>query len=280
MNRWAKYSHEVNRRPATTAQRTRAFLRSSYLSALSVRLKAFQSPGLSCLFCHNVFDDQVNQFRTICQELHRTGVFVDSDTCLGMVNGRIPIDGNYYHLSFDDGFRNILYNGLPILQEFSIPAAIFVVTGLVGASYEEVSTYCSTRWSVYAAPIEMLSWSDLAEMQRFGITIGSHTRTHARFSTLRSRPQLVDEIATSKRELEQTLGSECRFISWPYGTLNDVTDDSLTFVREAGYAGCFGGYRGSIQPQVTNAFSIPRHHFEPNWPLRHIRVFASGRCLK
>jgi len=275
MERWAKYSYEVNRRRHGTVANARHLLRSSYLSIAGVRSRILPSPGLRCLFCHNVFDDQVGNFRTVCRNLAQTGTFIDSQTCLEMLEGKIDIDGNFYHLSFDDGFRNILHNGVPVLQEFSIPAAIFVVTSLVAANYETVSRYCSTHWSVYAAPIEMLTWSDLSELHRLGFTIGSHTRTHARFSSLRSHQELTEEISLSKEELEQRLGSECRYISWPYGRLSDVSKESLAFVKASGYSGCFGGHRGSIKPGITNAFSIPRHHFEPHWPMSHVRFFAS-----
>ncbi len=276
MQGWARYSHEVIRRPQGVAANARYFLRSSYLSVAGLSCRFIRTPGLRCLFCHNIFDDQVESFRRICRTLAQMGKFVDACTCLDMLQGKTPIDGTYYHLSFDDGFHNILDNALPILQEFSIPAAIFVVTGFVGASYEAVAQYCATHWSSYAAPIEMLSWSDLAELQRLGITIGSHSHTHARFSLLQTRSQLVNEITVSKQELEQRLGAECRYISWPYGRLSDASQESLAFVQEAGYSGCFGGHRGRVRPGVTNPFSIPRHHFEPNWPVSHVRFFASG----
>jgi peptidoglycan/xylan/chitin deacetylase (PgdA/CDA1 family) len=123
-----------------------------------------------------VFDDQIADFRRICATLVTMGKFVDSDTCLSMLRGETPIDGSYYHLSFDDGFRNILNNAVPILNDFSIPATIFVPTAMVEADYETIRHYC-VKTTRYAAPIEVLTWRDLAELQRTGFTIGSHTRT-------------------------------------------------------------------------------------------------------
>jgi peptidoglycan/xylan/chitin deacetylase (PgdA/CDA1 family) len=123
----------------------------------------------------------------------------------------------------------------------------------------------------------MMSWRDLAEMVAAGYDIGSHTRTHARFSTISRETALMeDEILGSKRELEQNLNRECKYISWPYGRLSDADDQSLDMVQHAGYDACFGAYRGTVTPGKTNIFSIPRHHFEVQWPFSHVEYFSRG----
>jgi hypothetical protein len=45
--------------------------------------------------------------------------------------------------------------------------------------------------------------------------------------------------------------------------------------RQAGYDACFGAYRDRIKPSKTSLFSIPRHHFEPEWPMTHVVYFAA-----
>lgn len=232
-------------------------------------------PVLRCLHSHGVFDDQVEDFREICIMLKQYGRFVDSDDCLRIIKGQIPVSAPLFHLSFDDGFRNLLTNALPVLQELSIPATVFVPTGIIGADYETVASYCLNIIK-YSAPVEVLSWQDLAELSRCGVTVSSHTHTHARLSSLLTREQLYSEIAQSKIVLEQNLGTECRYISWPFGTLADMSRQSFAMVKESGYVGCFAGYRGSVKPGHTDQFCIPRHHFEPNWPLAHVKLFASG----
>jgi hypothetical protein len=232
-------------------------------------------PVLRCLHLHGVFDDQVESFREICIMLQQCGRFVDSDDCLRIIKGQIPVSAPLFHLSFDDGFRNLLTNALPVLRELSIPATVFVPTGIIGADYETIASYCLDIIK-YAAPVEVLSWQDLAELSRCGVTVSSHTHTHARLSSLLTREQLYSEIAHSKIVLEQKLGVECRYISWPFGTLADMSKRSFAMVKESGYAGCFAGHRGSIKPGHTDQLCIPRHHFEPNWPMPHVKLFASG----
>jgi hypothetical protein len=87
---------------------------------------------------------------------------------------------------------------------------------------------------------------------------------------------LDDEIGGSKKQIEEELGQECRYISWPYGRLSDADNESLKAVERAGYEACFGAYRGTVRPGETDLFSIPRHHFEVQWPVSHVLYFARG----
>jgi hypothetical protein len=272
--RWARYSYESTRRLSNPRTFLHAQSRSLLLYLAGLRSRP-TLPLLRCLHLHGVFDDQIDSFREICIMLQQRGRFVDSDDCIRIIKGEIPVSAPLFHLSFDDGFRNLLTNALPVLQELSIPATVFVPTGLIGADYETIASYCLDIIR-YAAPVEVLSWDDLAELSRRGVTVSSHTHTHARLSSLVTRDQLYSEIAQSKILLEQKLGTECRYISWPFGMLADMSQQAFAMVRECGYAGCFAGYRGSIKPGHTNQFCIPRHHFEPNWPLSHVKLFASG----
>jgi peptidoglycan/xylan/chitin deacetylase (PgdA/CDA1 family) len=209
----------------------------------------------------------------IIKNLKQLGTFVDTDTCIGMVEGRLPIDGQYFHLSFDDGFRNVFRNAIPILRELQVPAIVFVPTTFVNADYEVARRYCLVG---YAGVIEMLRWDDLRTIVSWGYEVGSHTRTHARFSDLSTSGMLEHEIRGSKSDLESHLEIHCKYISWPYGTRGDADSTSLAMARDAGYRACFGAFRGSVIQKVTSPFSIPRHHFEAQWPLSHIKYFAAG----
>jgi peptidoglycan/xylan/chitin deacetylase (PgdA/CDA1 family) len=231
---------------------------------------------LRCVYCHYVFDDQVDRFRRILTELQRAGEFVDTDACVSMLAGEVPIDGRYFHLSFDDGFRNLYHNAAPVLADLKIPAIVFVPTAYVGGGWETARRY-SLETVGCAGVVELLRWEDLGEMRSSGIATGSHTRTHARLTSLATDAARDEEIAGSKRDVESRLGASCDYIAWPFGTRGDVDARALAAMRRAGYRACFGAFRGSAFPgQRVDLFSIPRHHFEVQWPLGHIRYFAFG----
>jgi peptidoglycan/xylan/chitin deacetylase (PgdA/CDA1 family) len=245
--------------------------------SLSSRLHvAVDENFLRCLYCHYVFDDQVTDFRTLIDDLKSIGRFVDTATCIRMLEGEQEIDGKYFHLSFDDGFRNNFLNALPILLETDVPAIFFVTTTLVEAGLRETSRFC-LETTEYRAPIEMLQWDDLREMVALGYEVGSHTMTHPRLSRVSGPGSLVEhEIVSSKLRIEDMIGIECKYLAWPYGKLSDINTQSLDIAARAGYQGCFSAFRGRIVPTRTDRYQIPRHHFEVQWPVSHVLYFARG----
>jgi peptidoglycan/xylan/chitin deacetylase (PgdA/CDA1 family) len=271
---------EAAQLPSGVMQRARRLARDTVISCRALAARAnLGRPGedrsLRCLFCHYVFDDQRRAFERILLRLQEIGRFVSTDACVDMLNGERPIDGRYFHLSFDDGFRNNLTNAAPSLIEHGIPAAFFVPTAAIGSTRVEAAAFCARI--NYPAPVELMSWDDVAALHRQGFDIGSHTRTHARFSDISADPdRLEEEIAGSKLEIEARLGTECKYISWPFGKRSDADSASLSAARTAGYRACFGAYRGTVRPGATDRFSVPRHHFEAEWPLLHVEYFARG----
>ena len=275
-NKYATSWRQVVPLPSGFVGKTRAFLRGTALSLFSAVNKSLGDKFLRCLYCHYVLDDQRHQFERLILKLKETGEFVDTDTCIQMLKMVKDIDGRYYHLSFDDGFRNIFTNALPILRKHDVPAILFIPSSMIEASWEKTKRYCleTTR---YNSVIELLSWDDIKELVSSGYEIGSHTKTHVRFSEISHDAVIMeDEILGSKEEIETHLGVPCKYISWPYGLSTDADDESLKMVQSVGYDACFGAYRGTVVPKVTDIFSIPRHDFKVQWPISHVEYFARG----
>lgn len=273
--RYARLTRAAYARPSGIARLTRHFIRHASLSALAQFDRSNESTFLRCVYFHYVFDNQRDKFREIITGLQKIGKFVTTDDVIEMIEGRKPIDGRYFHASFDDGFKNIYENAAPILHDLGVPAITFVPSRRIEIDYATARHYC-LETTCYPDVIETNNWDELARLPELGIEVGSHTRTHARFSELGSEAALEDEILGSKQDLEAKLGRECRYIAWPYGALTDADGASLAAVRNAGYRACFGAYRGTIQAGKTDLFSIPRHHIRSEWPLSHIHYFARG----
>jgi hypothetical protein len=263
-------------RPLRGLQRLRKIARSCALSVRGVVSRPSGPPCLRILYCHYVFDDQRRAFDRIVRYLSSIGDLVGVDRVIDVLTEKTSLERNAFHVSFDDGFKNVLTNALPILQEHGASATVFVPTSIISAPSGIVEKYCRVITN-YPSIIEMASWDDLGRASANGFVVGSHTRTHTRFSALSaSQFAIEDEICGSKADLERHLGKPCEYISWPYGRTTDADVKSLRFVELAGYRACFGAFRGRIVPGATNRFSIPRHHFEVEWPLSHIKCFVNG----
>src|SRR5262249_52881793 len=82
-----------------------------------------------------------------------------------------------------------------------------------------------------ASTLLPMTWDMLANMQRAGVVIGSHSKTHA-WLTLESRVRAREELRGSREALESRLGVPVRHFAYPDGHFNKET---TKLVAGAGY---------------------------------------------
>lgn len=125
-------------------------------------------------------------------------------------------------ITFDDGYLDNLA-AVEALTERRMTATWFVVSGEIGGR---------ARWLRGArASMPLLSALDLQTMCAAGMEIGSHTRSHECLPSL-DEYALADEVAGSRRELEDLLGCEVTSFAYPYGAHDPA---SVQAVAQAGY---------------------------------------------
>jgi len=119
-------------------------------------------------------------------------------------------------------------------------------------------------------PFHSLTWETLERIQRAGMTIGSHTRTHI-MMTNESAPRVVDEVTGSREEIERRLGTGVRHFAYPSGQFNRA---SVNAVAKAGYR--FGytvcKHRDAGSPHLT----VPRTLLWENSCLDFRGAFSGG----
>lgn len=250
--------------------------RDAILTGASLLQRSSSGSFVRCLGGHYVFDDQRHDFERLIVRLRNLGEFITTGDLLDIMEGRAPLDGRYFHLSFDDGLASVWRNGVPILAEHEVPATLFVNSAMVSsdAACVRESWECATN---YGQSLSVMNWDQLRAAQSSGCEVGAHTRNHARLSEISSDQEwLHSEIAGCKRDIEDALGTPCRAFAWPYGTLRDIDDKVILAIQNAGYEAAFSLVRAPIQPGHTSTLAIPRHHFEPQWSWRHVKFFACG----
>lgn len=124
-------------------------------------------------------------------------------------------------ITFDDGFAGNYRHALPVLVKFGFTATFFVVTNKIGDP-------------------AMLTWAELAEMNRQGMSIQSHTANHPLLSTL-SEARTREELIESKQTIEDKLGTPVNFLSLPNGDSNPFY---VKIAQENGYLGGCCSYFG------------------------------------
>jgi glycosyltransferase involved in cell wall biosynthesis/peptidoglycan/xylan/chitin deacetylase (PgdA/CDA1 family) len=122
-------------------------------------------------------------------------------------------------VTFDDGFRNVALNALPVLEELNIPATIFLATGYLDSEqpfpFDHWASEHHERLALTAyAPLSTEECQELAEHPL--ITLGAHTHTHEDF---RHRPEAFHaDLSQCLDYLKENLGIENPLFAFPYGT--------------------------------------------------------------
>lgn len=167
----------------------------------------------------------------------------------GLQNGRLP--RRAVALTFDDGYADLLYQAQPLLEQYGIPATVFVVSGSLGRRFAWDETAVA---GAGAESVRALSRDELVRLAGSGlITIGAHSVTHPELAT-RSAAEQRFEIQQSKVELEALLQRPVTGFSYPHGSAS-VTASRL--VREAGYHYACGSATDVARPG-SNQFLLPR----------------------
>lgn len=117
-------------------------------------------------------------------------------------------------ITFDDGIANITTTAIPALAEHGFPATVFVVSERAGTT---------NAW--HGRPdrgipvLPLLSWDALARMGEVGITIGSHTRSHAALAGI-DAGSLYDEVEESAATILRRTGMRPHAFAYPYGSVD------------------------------------------------------------
>ena len=160
-------------------------------------------------------------------------------------------------LTFDDGYAGVFEHALPVLQQFAVPATVFVV-GTAGHQSgfwwdqqrivessdpalrrerlnalrgDEKAILPADARAELPASHRPADWGVVRAAVRSGLTIGAHTVTHRSLPTL-SDAELDFEVVTGRTMIERATGTRPEFFAYPYG-LWDYRVRSR--VRLAGY---------------------------------------------
>jgi peptidoglycan/xylan/chitin deacetylase (PgdA/CDA1 family) len=125
--------------------------------------------------------------------------------------GMLP--GRPLAITFDDGYRSVYEAAFPVLRAHALPATVFLAVG-DGEAGRGAGDPGARLPSMEGRP--MLSWGEIREMRRGGISFGAHTLTHPDLTRL--APARVErEMAASQAILEQALGEPVTSFAYPFG---------------------------------------------------------------
>jgi len=181
---------------------------------LARRLGRLDENGLRILFYHRVSDEEdplavtPRRFRRQMELIAAEGYdVVDLGAAAALLDAGLTPRRTVV-LNFDDGYRDVAENALPVLEELGFPATVFLPTGAIDGT---------AKLSWYETQPPLLGWDEIGELDRRGtLRFEAHTLTHPNLLALGDDAARI-EIAGSKSALEAMLGRTVDAFCYPAG---------------------------------------------------------------
>jgi peptidoglycan/xylan/chitin deacetylase (PgdA/CDA1 family) len=186
-------------------------------------------------------------------------------------------------ISFDDAYRGVFDYASPVLEEFHLPATVFVVTDApaAGESFwwdhplaaRQAGGPSSRRWLGdlrgdgrlilqdlgVAAPLGVppvtrpADWDVIRASVRAGLDLGVHSATHRALPRL-SDDELQAEMVDSRETLARHTGVTAEFFAYPYGLWDQRVRSAA---QAAGYAMALALKPRLVSPRA-DPWALPR----------------------
>ena len=171
--------------------------------------------------------------------------------------------GKVFGITFDDGYRNVFENALPVLKGLSFSATNYFVPH----QFDGSNVWDHSK-NIPASPL--MSREEILDWAKAGQEVGSHTLDHVHLpevSALEARRQIFE----SKAILENLVGMPVTAFCYPYG---DYLPEHATMAREAGYVSATTTVRGLVRGK-DDPFELTRVGV---WRQTHLLKFFQ-KCL-
>lgn len=188
------------------------------------------------------------------------------DELIGFMEGSFRPERKPVVITFDDGYLDNYIYAYPVLKAYGLKAAVFLVSdwvdmaslvadkGQVIDDYKKRPlTHEQTKALAVQGALAMVSvdWQMVREMEG-GATIEfhSHTKSHKTADRL-DRAELIEELSSSKRRIEEMIQRDCPYLCWPKGRYNAAAVGAAAGI---GYKGIF-----TTMPGVAERGGDPLH---------------------
>jgi peptidoglycan/xylan/chitin deacetylase (PgdA/CDA1 family) len=161
-------------------------------------------------------------------------------------------------ITFDDGYEDNFHFALPLLRQWQAPATFFLTAGYIDRDIKVLEKFSRER-CVPVEDVMPLSWAQARCMHRCGFNIGAHTYSHRRLSSL-DEQEVYDELADSKRLIEDRLETRISAMSYPYGKpMRHFTPRTMRMAEDLGYKHAAAVLFRSLK-QEDSPLAIPRFY--------------------
>ncbi len=236
------------------------------------------------------------------------------------LEGSRPFRDKTVVVTFDGGYKDVLYTAREVLQRFEVPATVFTSTAKIieggrfwwkeledflianhfegqleleidnkfckwpletqfdrFRAYDDLYSILSDKTpSEQRSMIEQITGSldlraeefdnyrtmsaqELRKIAEGGlVTIGGHTHSYVKLSSL-TKCQQVEEIRKNKKVLEEVMGHDVEYFSYPFSCNNGYTAETIGILEDSGFSlACSNSYDTVSIAGQTNRYELPR----------------------
>ncbi|MDC9720743.1 MAG: polysaccharide deacetylase family protein [Gammaproteobacteria bacterium] len=166
---------------------------------------------------------------------------IDLAVAIDAVQKNQPLPNKSVVITFDDAWRDIYLQGVPLLNKYGYPFTVFVNTDPIDQKNRHAMT-----------------WDMLRDLKSQGVNLANHTRDH---DYLVRKPRYDEQwlantlanITYAQQRLTDELGPVPKWLAYPFGEYNNSLKNAL---KERGYI-AFGQQSGGVA-QFSDWQALPR----------------------
>jgi peptidoglycan/xylan/chitin deacetylase (PgdA/CDA1 family) len=168
-------------------------------------------------------------FAAQMRDLHEAGYSaIGVSEAVSRLNDSGRAIGKSVVITFDDGYADFCTNGMPVLARYGYTATVFLPTAYIGENAQAFKGKAC------------LTWSEVRQLQKSGITFGSHTVSHPQLHELAAE-KINEEVVQSKATIEEHLGCAVESFAYPYAFPESDTSFKRRLRDMLGAAGYISG---------------------------------------
>lgn len=162
-------------------------------------------------------------------------------------------------ITIDDAFTSVYREAWPRLRAAKLPFTLFLATGQIAREPGG----------------EYMTWDQVREMVKAGVTIGHHSVSHAHLPE-QSAARVAEEFDRATAELEKQLGQRLTLQAYPYG---ETSARVIAQARQRGFLASFGQHSGVLHARDDMHY-LPRFALnEAYGSIERFRLIANALPL-
>jgi peptidoglycan/xylan/chitin deacetylase (PgdA/CDA1 family) len=234
------------------------------------------------LMFHDLPKGHRDAFRSFLDHVEQKHGFLTPAEAASILNGQADTSGRIpCLLTFDDGFLSNYEVACELLSPRRIRAVFFVCPGLMNVPLGEqraaIARHILQQQVTLDSPsngLRLMNWRECAHLLEEGHTIGCHTMSHSRLSTITDEWRLRFEVLQSADLLEERLGARVDWFAYPWGTSDSIGPQAMETVNGR-YLYCCNNLRGVNSPS-TDSRGLFRQHIDLTMPITYHDMVLSG----